>query len=43
MVVRSELDSFVGKRNMDDLEQPFPYAAKRFYNLYGSNFLDIPV
>ncbi|XP_014358156.2 orcokinin peptides isoform X2 [Papilio machaon] len=40
---RSELDSFVGKRNIDDLEQPFPYAAKRFYNLYGSNYLDIPV
>ncbi|XP_068633343.1 orcokinin peptides-like isoform X2 [Battus philenor] len=40
---RSELDSFVGKRNIDEIDQPFPYAIKRFYNLYGSNYLDSPV
>ncbi|CAH2048554.1 unnamed protein product, partial [Iphiclides podalirius] len=40
---RSELDSFVGKRNIDEIDQPFPYASKRFYNLYGSNYLDTPV
>ncbi|CAG4965185.1 unnamed protein product [Parnassius apollo] len=41
---RSELDSFVGKRNIDEINQPFPYASKRFYNsLYGLNYLDAPV
>ncbi|CAK1580149.1 unnamed protein product [Parnassius mnemosyne] len=40
---RSELDSFVGKRNLDEI-QPFPYASKRAYNSRpGSNYLDAPV
>ncbi|OWR53821.1 orcokinin precursor [Danaus plexippus plexippus] len=38
---RSNLDSFVKKRNFDEIDQtsmPFPF--KRFYHVYGSNYLD---
>ncbi|XP_049873338.1 orcokinin peptides-like isoform X2 [Pectinophora gossypiella] len=43
---RSELNPFIGKRNFDEIDQtsmPFPYATKRFYHLYGNNYLDYPV
>ncbi|XP_030020405.2 uncharacterized protein LOC115440296 [Manduca sexta] len=41
---RSSLNTFVKKRNFDEIDRssmPFPYATKRFYHLYGSNYLDI--
>ncbi|XP_012550847.1 orcokinin isoform X2 [Bombyx mori] len=41
---RSSLNTFVKKRNFDEIDRssmPFPYAIKRFYHLYGQNFLDI--
>ncbi|KAJ8731474.1 hypothetical protein PYW07_004638 [Mythimna separata] len=43
---RSDLDTFVKKRNFDEIDRssmPFPYATKRFYHLYGTNYLDTPV
>ncbi|XP_063624046.1 orcokinin peptides-like isoform X3 [Cydia splendana] len=41
---RSEL-GFMRKRNFDEIDQtsmPFPYA-KRFYHMFGPNYLDTPV
>ncbi|XP_075978092.1 orcokinin peptides isoform X2 [Anticarsia gemmatalis] len=41
---RSGLDTFVKKRNFDEIDRssmPFPYATKRFYHLYGTNYLDL--
>ncbi|KAH9644787.1 hypothetical protein HF086_007875 [Spodoptera exigua] len=43
---RSGLDTFVKKRNFDEIDRssmPFPYATKRFYHLYGTNDIDTPV
>ncbi|XP_026734711.1 orcokinin peptides-like [Trichoplusia ni] len=41
---RSGLDTFVKKRNFDEIDRssmPFPFATKRFYHLYGTNYLDL--
>ncbi|CAD0201412.1 unnamed protein product [Chrysodeixis includens] len=41
---RSGLNTFLKKRNFDEIDRssmPFPFATKRFYHLYGTNYLDL--